>query len=607
MPVDLQTEWSNAPLGQIARLLLGRDTGWRGNLQVDANIKGDLFNPQFKTRIQIAGMHRQEFAPLDPFNVDATCQTAYRHTSHSLDDLTCLWPIDTGHLLLTGTVPDIEHPRPSLKLQIQNVPASFGMSALRLFRDGFASSTQVSGTVQGTLEYAPLPVETLTGGATVNGLAIRTPAMDKPLLVPVLHIAPPQTTPVPRRARKARPAHSAPISLHLDNANIALGGVTPVSVSGDFTRQTFALHFNGDTSLEQLRPLAGSLGLLRNTAAALAPQGDANLNLTVHGPWLTPTSALENPAPSTITEGTLRLTNAEYHASFLPAPVEIVSAQATLTPAQVVWNPVSVVFHKIPAALSVTTPLECSTPPCPRTFSLTTPELDAAGLQSILLGAGEHGEFLQQILARLDRNKVQWPALTGTVRTGTFTLGSLALHDASASLHIEGRQIHFTSIDGHALNGIFHATGVMDATGSSPHYNLDTQLLHANAGAVSSLWHETPPSGPPPAGIVSANAHVELSGYSAEDLAHSAQGTFHWDWTQGTLGLAPAALTHFDHWNTDGVIKNAQLVLDHSQVSRGPLKQAVSGTISFDRKMNLTVTNHEEDAHVAKVAAQRAP
>ena len=608
MPVDLQAEWSNAPLGQMARLLLGRDTGWRGNLQIDANIKGDVFNPQFKTRIQIAGIHRQEFAPLDSFNVDATCQGSYQHNSHSLDNLTCLLPIDAGHLLLTGEIPNVEHPQqPSLTLQIQNVPAAFGLSALRLLRNGFAPSTQVSGTIQGRLEYVPLPVETLTGGATIQGLTIRTSGMDTPLVFPALHIAPPQNAPVTHHARKVRPAPHGLALLQLANANIALGGETPLSVSGDFTRQSFTVRFNGDTSIKQLRPLVSSFGLLHNAASALAPHGDANLNLTVHGPWLPQTSAVDNTPLSAITEGSIRLTHAEYLAGFLPDPVEIVSAQANLTATQIVWNPVSVVFHKIPATISISTPLPCSDPACTRTFSLTTPELDAAALQSTLMGAGEHGEFLQQILARLDRNKAQWPALIGIVRIGTFTLGPLALHDASASLHVEGRQVQFTSIDGHALSGTLHATGAMDATGDTPHYSFDTQILHANAAAISGLWHETAPTGPPLTGIVSANAHMELSGYSADDLAHSAKGTFHWDWTQGTLGLAPAALTDFDHWSASGTIKNAQLILDHSQVSRGPLKQTVSGTISFDRKLNLTVANSDEDAHVVKVIGQHAP
>ncbi len=184
MPIDLEAEWSNAPLGQIARLLLGQDTGWRGSLDVTGAIKGDVFNPQFKTRIRIAGIHRQEFTPLEAFNVDATCQGDYRHDGRALENLTCLWPIDGGHLLLTGAIPDLEHPKPAFNLQIQNVPAAFGLSALRLVRNGFASSTQVSGTAQGSLAYTQSPAENLTGEATVSGLTLRTPGMDPPLALP---------------------------------------------------------------------------------------------------------------------------------------------------------------------------------------------------------------------------------------------------------------------------------------------------------------------------------------------------------------------------------------------------------------------------------------
>ena len=498
---------------------------------------------------------------------------------------------------MTGAIPDIDHPKPAFNLQIQNVPVTFGLSALRLVRNGFASSAQVSGTVQGSLLYSRPSGESLSGDAIVDGLTISIPGMDKPLAVPALHIATLTAQPARRHSAKARPAlASTPMSLHLANANIPLGNDVPLTVSGDFTRQSFSLHFSGDASLQRLLPITSNIGLLHNVAAALAPQGSAVLDLTVHGPWLPLTSTLDNSSPAATTEGTFHLKNAQYQASFLPEPVEIVSAQAALSSEQIVWNPVSVLLHKIPATLSVTVHIPCSTPSCVREFSLATPQLDAAALQSILMGAGEHGEFLQQILARLDRNKVKWPALNGTVRTAVFTLGQLTLHDASSSVHIEGRQIQFTAIEAHALNGILQATGTMDATGSTPDYTFDAQLFHANAAGLTGLWPELPLSG-----TVSANAHLELSGFSTGDLAQSAQGTFHWDWTQGTLTLVPAALTHFDHWSADGAIRNKQLTLDHSEVTKGPLKQEVSGTISFDRKSNLTVADHEQTANTAKI------
>lgn len=602
MPIDLQAEWSNAPLGQIARLLFGEDTGWRGNLQVNADIAGSAFHPQFKTRLRVAGIHRQEFAPAEPFNVDATCLGAYQLPSHSVDGLKCFWPIGDGHLLLTGRVSNMDHPQPALQLQVQNVPASFGLSALRLIRNGFASSAEISGAMQGNLVYATEPVEKLSGDVVVNALTVRIPGLDTPLMIPVLHIAAEEGSVAPRRSAKKQLAVAYPGILRLENASISLGEVAPLSIAATFSRTGYTLHFNGDASLARLRPIAADLGLLSNTVYKLAPKGSANLDVSVRGPWLAPLGTLDNPALTSTTDGTLRLKNAEYQASYLPGPVEIISAVATISPTQVIWAPVSVLFHKVPATVSVTVPTACADPACVREFNLTAPELDAAALQSAILGAGEHGELLQELLARLDRNKAEWPPTAGTVHVGTFTLGSLTLRDASSSLRIQGRKVDFTSIDGHAFNGAVLATGSMDATGDAPHYTLDVQFIHANASTVSTMWHDTTATG-----IVSAEVHVELSGYAADDLTKSAQGTFRWIWTQGTLAGAPGALTHFDHWSANGSIQHGALVLEKSQVTKGATEGDVSGSISFDRALDLKVTPQPESARVARVTGQRAP
>lgn len=600
MPINLQAEWSNAPFGQVTRLLLGTDTGWRGNLRLDANIQGSIFNPRFKTRLRIAEIHRQEFTPAESFDVDATCQAAYRHSARALDDLTCLWPIATGHLLMTGSVAEIDHPKPALHLQIQDVPASFGLSALRLLRHGFASSVQVSGLLQGHFAYKP--EEGLTGNAAVNGFTFRGPGIDTPLAVPSISIAAAEAPAVSRHRTHPRASAQTP-ALHLNPSAIALGGTAPLTVSGDFTRRGFSLHFAGEAPLQRLLPLIDDFRLLPGAAAAgLAPQGTASLDLTVHGPWVPQSAAIDRPALPALTEGTLYLQNASYQANFLPDPVQIVSAQASFSPGEITWNPVSVIFHKMQASLTVTAPLQCFGSSCDRTFSLAAPELDAASLQSAIMGAGEHGELLQQILSRLDQNKVQWPALKGTVHTGTFMLGPLTLRNADSSLRVEGRRIQFTSIDGHMLGGMFYASGSMDAASGSPRYSFDAQLLHAAASGLTGLWREMPATG-----TISAAAHLELTGYSHQDLLQSAQGTFHWDWTQGGLAGGPAALARFDRWSASGSIKDAALQLDRSKVIRGAVKEDVSGTISFNRKMNLKLDESASGAHLAQTTGPHAP
>ena len=587
MPVHLQAEWSNAPLGQISRLLFGSEPDWGGNLDITGDITGSVYQPQFKTRIRIADIHRQEFSPLEPFNVDATCQGGYSQTARSLSGLTCFWPINDGHLLLTGNIPDIEHPAPALHLHVQNVPASFGLSALRLFRDKFAASAQVAGAAQGDLDYAQ---HQLTGEVTLDHGSLRLPDFDQPLALPALHFVAHQTA-APAAQHRKKKVQPAPASLQLETAALPLGGAVPLNLSGSFTRSGFSLGLQGDASIERLRPLATDLHLASKIVSALAPKGEAELELTVHGPWATPISTSENPAASSTTEGVLYLKNAEFRGEFLSGPVEISSAQAVFSPTQTVLAPVSAVFQKIPFNLSLTIPAHCSQENCAPEFSLTTQELDAASLQSALLGAGEHNELLQQILSHLKTSKPQWPSLNGTVQMGTFNLGTLAIHDASGRLHIAGRNVQFLSLDGRTLNGVLHATGLMDAS-STPKYSFDAQLTHANAAAIAALWH-----GEKASGTVGLRAHVEMQGYAPADLQHSARGTFQWDWTQGSLPSAPAALEHFDHWSADGTIQNAQLVLKKSQVLRGAARNTVSGDISFGRKLNLTVTPETEEAH----------
>ena len=107
MPGNLHAEWSNAPLGQLSRLFTGGDAGWRGDLDVAADITGSADRSDLTILAQGRGIHRVEFEPREPMNVDTTCKAHFTRAIRALDDLTCLAPMGDGHLLLTGSVHDI--------------------------------------------------------------------------------------------------------------------------------------------------------------------------------------------------------------------------------------------------------------------------------------------------------------------------------------------------------------------------------------------------------------------------------------------------------------------------------------------------------------------
>ncbi len=104
MPLNLKMEWSGVPLGQLSRLTLGRDIGWRGGLEVEAQVGGTAELAQINASLKVAGLHRSEFTPPHPLDVATTCRASFRKESRSLEDLSCASPVGDGGLLLTGSI-----------------------------------------------------------------------------------------------------------------------------------------------------------------------------------------------------------------------------------------------------------------------------------------------------------------------------------------------------------------------------------------------------------------------------------------------------------------------------------------------------------------------
>ena len=72
MPLHLDVDWREAQLGQLSRLILGDDEGWRGNLTGEVHVDGTADTALVKTRLRASGVHRAEFAPAAPIDFDAS-------------------------------------------------------------------------------------------------------------------------------------------------------------------------------------------------------------------------------------------------------------------------------------------------------------------------------------------------------------------------------------------------------------------------------------------------------------------------------------------------------------------------------------------------------
>ncbi len=243
MPLALHAAWKHAALGQLSRLLLGRDAGWRGDVNATAQLDGEMDHLQVSTHVVLGSLHRQEFAPDEPFTLDATCRGNYSHSAGALQSFSCRLPLSTGDALLSrGGVPGSG----DLTLALHKVPVSTFAAVFALLGHGSAPARLFGGDVEGSMRYEPggslagaFTSEAVTvahgrpdGSAlTMTGLLLRPGAGGRsPLLL--------SADPVPLGVRDRR-----------------------LVLSAEFTPDGYAVHANGSGSLRALQAAAGSLRL----------------------------------------------------------------------------------------------------------------------------------------------------------------------------------------------------------------------------------------------------------------------------------------------------------------------------------------------------------
>jgi hypothetical protein len=591
MPLNLKVEWNGVPLGQLSRLTLGRDIGWRGGLEVEAQVSGTAEVAQINAGLKVAGLHRSEFSPARPMDVATSCQALFRKKSRSLEGISCTSPVGDGALLLTGSIQDGRTvPQANLTLGIHRVPAAAVLTGLQEVRGNLGAGVQATGTLNGDFHYLsqsgrqPL----ISGEVALASLSLTPPDASKPFLL----------APVRVRCDSPEAGNAGPPALLLQPVKLAMGATVPVTVDGRFTPAGFDLHLSGTTSLARLQAFNKSFGLLGvhstppsvgATSVALGGAGSAALDLDVRGKWLLPVPDSDNPIASSTAEGSMVIRNAELTTSYLSHPLRIVSAQGILSPTQIAWTNASISYGKLEAQGTLEYPTVCTgSTPCVGRFSLITPALDLGALQSTLLGSSEGGELLRQILDRIDRHPVKWPDLSGTVQIGELSTGKLVVRDAIGAIDVSGNLIKIRSLNGHLANGTIHLAGVVDDSGDQPDYRLDVQVTNAAPSALAGIFEERWGSG-----VANFSTQLRMSGFDAQELARSATGTLHWNWTKGGLAaetplpVAAQPFVHFDQWSADAAIADSTITITHSLLARGKEAIPLSGTISFGREIDL--------------------
>ena len=101
-PLQMAVRWQKGQLGQITKLLSGRDRGWRGEVTFTANLSGTPEALKIESQTAIEEFHRYDIVGNENLRLAARCSGQYDWVTATLTGLGCESPVATGKLRLTG-------------------------------------------------------------------------------------------------------------------------------------------------------------------------------------------------------------------------------------------------------------------------------------------------------------------------------------------------------------------------------------------------------------------------------------------------------------------------------------------------------------------------
>lgn len=267
IPIDLHGNWQDAQLGGLSQLVLGRDTGLRGDVSVSFGILGTVGHNAIATNIKLAKARRADFVPASLLSLEATCSAVAGDTFHSFSSIECHWPpadsSDRNILILTADLPDVSLPDSgSASITFPALPAGTFFDWLSIATPHPPTGFADTGTLAGTIAWRPVsqpatsadsgsPQLNWSGELEFSGESLNLPALGPdsiPLGDLLVHSTPQPEEPSSRSPSGTRPTATQSASergFDLLPVSLALGGKQSATLDGHFDANGYTLHLTG--------------------------------------------------------------------------------------------------------------------------------------------------------------------------------------------------------------------------------------------------------------------------------------------------------------------------------------------------------------------------
>ena len=487
-PVEITAQWRNGQLGQITKLLSGKDRGWRGGLTITAILSGTPEALRIESQAAVDGFRRYDIADSENVRLVTVCSGEYNTVTSTLADLLCESPVSGGTVRLRGTL-NVVAPAPTydlttydLTLKADKVPLA---SVVRLLRQakrqipadltatgllnaefratrGFPADRRLGLTTRWTGNGSATNVRLSSIGAKIGGNAEQDEIAFG--TIPLILAAADSLGDTIRRPRTQDKEHE-PAEPHLQIGPVALTMNTsaPIDAGGWVSAAGYRFFLRGDMELQDLFRLENDLGL---PVARPAAEGAAKLDVNVSGPW-------QGFAPLT-TLGTAQLRNVRVEMRGLNTPIEIASATMSLAPDAVSVDKISARLGSTHWSGAVTVPRPCAVPPCVFQFDLTADQLSTGDLAEWFTPHPAKRPWYRILNPSSNSNsnsdgaRSLSPLLAlqahGNLQVGRFGLKKVVATQVATQVDVDRGKITLTALRGQLLQGTHQGTWTIDVS-----------------------------------------------------------------------------------------------------------------------------------------------
>ncbi len=472
-PVQITAQWQKGQLGQITKLLSGRDRGWRGGVSFTASLSGTPEALRIESQTAIEAFRRYDIVGSEDVRLATVCSGQYNTVTSTLADLLCESPVSGGIVRLRGTLSltlVAKLPTYDLTLEANKVPLTSLVRLLRQAKKQVPGDLTASGLLNAEFHaMRSLPANTHHGismqwtgngsAANVRLLLMRGNAGKDEVAFGTIPLALTAGDSIGAKTHRPGPQEKErePVEPQLRIGPVALtmNTAVPVNAGGWISATGYRFFLRGDMELKDLFRLEDVLGL---PVAHPPAEGAAKLDVSVSGLW-------QGFAPP-VALGTAQLRNVRAEMHGLNIPIEIGSATLSLAPDAMRMDKLSARTGSTHWSGWISAPRPCAVPTCVFQVDLTADQLSTGDLVEWFTPHPAKRAWYRILSPGELRGASPMLAIQahGTLHVSRFGVKKLVATEIATQMDVDRGKVTLTALRGQLLQGAHQGNWTIDVS-----------------------------------------------------------------------------------------------------------------------------------------------